>query len=66
MLEDAAEWRWITGQSVEEFLGNGWLDSIHPEDRERVERDWRECLRTGPDLRGPVPDARPGRRLPAL
>jgi PAS domain S-box-containing protein len=47
MLEDSAEWRWITGQTVEEFLGNGWLDSIHPEDRERVERDWRECLRTG-------------------
>jgi PAS domain S-box-containing protein len=47
MLEDSAEWRWITGQTVEEFLGNGWLDSIHPEDRERVERDWRESLRTG-------------------
>jgi len=47
MLEDSAEWRWVTGQTVEEFLGNGWLDSIHPEDRERVERDWRECLRTG-------------------
>jgi len=47
MLEDSAEWRWITGQTVEEFLSNGWLDSIHPEDRERVERDWRECLRTG-------------------
>jgi PAS domain S-box-containing protein len=47
MLEDSAEWRWITGQTVEEFLGNGWLDSIHPEDRERVERDWRDCLRTG-------------------
>ena len=47
MLEDSAEWRWITGQTVEDFLGSGWLDSIHPEDRERVERDWRECLRTG-------------------
>src|SRR5450756_1015399 len=47
MLEDSAEWRWITGQTVEEFLGNGWLDSIHPEDRERVERDWRDCLSTG-------------------
>jgi PAS domain S-box-containing protein len=47
MLEDSAEWRWITGQSVEQFLGSGWLDSIHPEDRERVERDWHECLRTG-------------------
>jgi PAS domain S-box-containing protein len=47
MLEDSAEWRWITGQTVEEFLGNGWLDSIHPEDRERVEREWGESLRTG-------------------
>ena len=47
MLEDSAEWRWITGQTVEEFIGNGWLDSIHPEDRERVERDWHESLRTG-------------------
>jgi PAS domain S-box-containing protein len=47
MLEDSAEWRWITGQSEEEFLGAGWLESIHAEDRERVERDWRDCLRTG-------------------
>jgi PAS domain S-box-containing protein len=47
MLEDSPEWRGVTGQSEEEFLGGGWLDSIHPEDRERVERDWRECLRTG-------------------
>src|SRR6266852_1201694 len=47
MKEDSPEWRWITGQSVEEFIGSGWLESIHPEDRERVERDWRECVRTG-------------------
>jgi PAS domain S-box-containing protein len=47
MLEDSAEWRSVTGQTEEEFLGSGWLNSIHPEDRERVERDWRESLRTG-------------------
>ena len=47
MLEDSAEWRLVTGQTEEEFLGSGWLNSIHPEDRERVERDWRESLRTG-------------------
>jgi PAS domain S-box-containing protein len=47
MKEDAPEWRWITGQSVEEFTGDGWLDSIHREDRERVERNWRECVSTG-------------------
>jgi PAS domain S-box-containing protein len=47
MKEDAPEWRWITGQSVEQFTGDGWLDSIHREDRERVERGWRESIRTG-------------------
>jgi len=47
MKEDSPEWRWITGQSAEDYIGHGWLDSIHPEDRERVERDWRECVRSG-------------------
>ncbi len=47
MQEDSPEWRWITGQSVEEYTGFGWLESIHPEDRERVERDWRDCVRSG-------------------
>jgi PAS domain S-box-containing protein len=47
MLEDSPEWRWITGQTEEEFLDGGWLDSIHPEDRDRVQRDWRESLRAG-------------------
>ena len=47
MKEDSPEWRWITGQSEEEYSGFGWLESVHPEDRERVERDWRECVRTG-------------------
>jgi PAS domain S-box-containing protein len=47
MKEDSPEWRWITGQSEDEYTGFGWLESIHPEDRERVERDWRECVRSG-------------------
>src|SRR5690349_6302743 len=47
MTEDSPEWRWITGQSAEDYTGFGWLESVHPEDRERVERDWRECVRTG-------------------
>ena len=29
------------------FRGSGWLDAIHPEDRDRVERDWRDCIGTG-------------------
>ena len=47
MKEDSPEWRLVTGQSEEEYTGFGWLESVHPEDRERVERDWRECVRTG-------------------
>jgi PAS domain S-box-containing protein len=47
MKEDSPEWRWITGQSQEQYTGFGWLEAVHPEDRERVERDWRECVRTG-------------------
>src|ERR1700727_572308 len=47
IAEDSPEWRWITGQSLDEYLGNGWLDAIHPEDRERGEREWRECVRAG-------------------
>jgi len=47
IAEDSPEWRWITGQSLEEYLGNGWLDAVHPEDRERVERDWHECVGGG-------------------
>src|SRR5690348_15996693 len=47
MTDDSPEWRWITGQTQEQYAGFGWLNAVHPEDRERVERDWRECVRTG-------------------
>ena len=47
VTEDSPEWRWITGQTVGEYLGSGWLDAIHPEDRERVERGWQDCIQSG-------------------
>ena len=47
IAEDSPEWRWITGQSLEDYLAGGWLAAIHPNDRDRVERDWRECIETG-------------------
>lgn len=31
-------WRDFTGQPVEEALGRGWLDCIHPDDKERVDK----------------------------
>ena len=47
MIEDSPDWRMITGHTEEEFRAGGWLEPVHPEDRERVERDWRESLRSG-------------------
>ncbi len=47
VTEDSPEWRWITGQSVEDYLADGWLAAIHPNDRDRIERDWLDCIRTG-------------------
>ena len=47
IAEDSPEWRWITGQSLEDYLAGGWLAAIHPNDRDRVERDWRGCIETG-------------------
>ncbi|HEY2313193.1 MAG TPA: SpoIIE family protein phosphatase [Streptosporangiaceae bacterium] len=47
IAEDSPEWRWITGQTTEEYLSKGWLEAIHGDDRERVEAAWRDCVRSG-------------------
>ena len=47
MAEDSPEWRRITGQTAEDYLAAGWLAAIHPEDRERVERAWQDCIGSG-------------------
>jgi PAS domain S-box-containing protein len=38
--EDAPQLRAITGQSPEEYLGWGFLDAMHPEDRAAVRQAW--------------------------
>lgn len=38
---DSSSWRDYTGQSVDEWMGYGWLDAIHPDDRPFAERQWR-------------------------
>jgi PAS domain S-box-containing protein len=47
IAEDSPEWRWITGQTSEEYLSKGWLEAIHPDDRERVETAWLASIRSG-------------------
>jgi PAS domain S-box-containing protein len=47
IAEDSPEWRWITGQTTEEYLSKGWLEAIHPDDRERVEAAWQDSIGSG-------------------
>ncbi|MEO3784445.1 SpoIIE family protein phosphatase [Actinocorallia sp. B10E7] len=43
-VDDAPEWRAITGQSLEDYREGGWLAVVHEEDRQRVGAEWQECL----------------------
>ncbi|MFI9589861.1 SpoIIE family protein phosphatase [Nonomuraea sp. NPDC052265] len=45
VVEDAPQWRAITGQGLEEYLANGWLEVVHPDERQQTEEAWREALR---------------------
>ncbi len=50
VVADSPSWRRYTGQTLDEWLGYGWLDAIHPDDRAYAERRWREAVA----VRGPV------------
>ncbi len=44
-VSDSESWRAFTGQSVDEIMeADGWLNAIHPEDRESAGRHWREAV----------------------
>ncbi|WP_069804764.1 sensor histidine kinase [Thermogemmatispora onikobensis] len=45
--EDSPSWRAYTGQSVEEVLGLGWLDAVHPDDRPGTLHVWSQALACG-------------------
>ena len=45
MVEDMPGWRARTGQSAEQVRGTGWLDALHPDDRERSAQTWWEAFR---------------------
>jgi PAS domain S-box-containing protein len=44
--EDSPSWRAFTGRTYEQLRGLGWLDAVHPEDRERVIRVWQDAARS--------------------
>ena len=35
-------WEQFTGQQWEQYKGFGWLEAIHPDDREKLKRKWKE------------------------
>ncbi len=43
---DMPEWRAFTGQTVEEVINLGWLDALHPEDREKTAQVWVQAVQT--------------------
>ncbi|MBH8561147.1 PAS domain S-box protein [Nostoc sp. CENA67] len=45
--EENLPWREITGQTWEESQGWGWLDAIHPDDREFLAEAWETAVKTG-------------------
>lgn len=40
-------YRKILGYSIEEMLGHGWLNSVHPDDRDRIFSPWIAAATTG-------------------
>lgn len=38
VVQDLPGWRSLTGQTLDQLLGYGWLDAVHPDDRERLLR----------------------------
>ncbi len=44
------QWTLFTGQSQADSLGHGWLEMVHPDDRERTEQAWRAATRAGEEF----------------
>jgi PAS domain S-box-containing protein len=40
LVEDMPVWRRLTGQTLDEVRGAGWIDAIHPADREATAHAW--------------------------
>ncbi|MDB6027277.1 MAG: multi-sensor signal transduction histidine kinase [Verrucomicrobiales bacterium] len=46
VTDDIPTWREFTGQKVHEILGFGWLNAIHPKDRQKTLEIWSHALTT--------------------
>lgn len=46
VVDDIPSWREFTGQNVQEIKGWGWMNALHPEDRDHTAIAWRNALQT--------------------
>jgi PAS domain S-box-containing protein len=44
IVEPQPSWKAFTGQSWPEHRGNGWINAVHPEDRQRITALWNAAL----------------------
>lgn len=56
-------WCAMTGMGAEVAKGAGWLDAIHPEDRERVVVEWQQAVKAGREFLGDYRYLSPRRRV---
>jgi two-component system, chemotaxis family, CheB/CheR fusion protein len=47
VTEDSPSWRAFTGQAEHDWIGDGWLDMVHPDDREGAAACWAATLLAG-------------------
>ncbi|MFP4143763.1 MAG: PAS domain S-box protein [Phycisphaeraceae bacterium] len=45
IVTDSPSWRAFTGQNRDEWLNQGWIEAIHPDDRDQVQERWQEAIR---------------------
>lgn len=43
-------WVELTGISPEEAMGNGWINAVHPDDRDRVFKEWESSIKQDRDF----------------
>lgn len=62
-LDVNRRWTEITGLDIDRARGQGWATALHPDDRERVSRQWYEAARERRDFRSEYRFLRPDGRI---